>query len=209
VAMQADPAGRRQPFSEAEAVLVLRAARNETKASARWLPILLAHTGARLAELCDAGKADVRRDPEAGWYVRIEPSKTRRVKTGWRGARSVPLHGQVLEEGLLEYVAKLPNGSALFPDLKPDGWGSRAGAATKVLGLRLRRLGLEDRRLVAGHSWRHRFKDACRAASPSIPKDVHDALTGHAAGDVGSGYGLGHSLLTLRRAIDRLPWVEL
>jgi integrase len=125
------------------------------------------------------------------------------VKTGWKGARSVPLHQQVLDDGFLQYVRSLPDGSPLFPDLSPDVWGKRAGTATKMLGRRLRALGLEDRRLVAGHSWRHRFKDLCR--SVGIPKDVHDALTGHAAGDVGSTYGYGHTLLTLRKAIDKLP----
>jgi hypothetical protein len=53
---------------------------------------------------------------------------------------------------------------------------------------RLRQLGITDKRVLAGHSWRHRFKDLCR--SSGIAKDVHDALTGHVAGDVGSTYGL-------------------
>jgi integrase len=114
----------------------------------------------------------------------------------------VPLHRQVIDEGFLEYVQSLPEGP-LFPDLSPDKWGSRAGTATKTLGRRLRALGITDERVVAGHSWRHRFKDVCRASS--IPKDIHDALTGHAAGDVGSTYGLGHTLLTLRKAVNRLP----
>jgi integrase len=77
-------------------VLVLKAARSETKASMRWLPLLLAFTGARLDELCGASKGEVRSDatvarelgPKAGWYLRIEPTKDRSVKTGWRGARS-------------------------------------------------------------------------------------------------------------------------
>ena len=127
--------------------------------------------------------------------------------------RSVPLHQQVIQEGFIEYVAKLPDGSPLpggsplFPDLSPDVWGSRAGTATKMLGRRLRKLGIADRRAVAGHSWRHRFKDICRSAG--IPKDQHDALTGHTAGDFGSSYGLGHTLATLRKAIDQLPYLDL
>lgn len=209
-----DPADRRRPFTDEEAKIVLEAARREPRASMRWLPILLAFTGARLDELCGLSKADIRYDPAlarelgpvGGWYIRIEPTKDRSIKTDWKGARSVPLHQQVVHEGFLEYVQALPEGS-LFPDLSADVWGSRAGTATKSLGRRLRALGITDRRVVAGHSWRHRFKDICRAAG--IPKDVHDALTGHAAGDVGSSYGLGHTLMTLRKAIDKLPYVDL
>jgi integrase len=211
VAKRDDPADKRRPFTDAEAVMVLKAARSETRASMRWLPILLAFTGARLDELCGAFKADIRCDdtisrelgPDAGWFIRIEPTKDRSIKTGWSGARSVPLHQQVVDEGFLEYVRRLPEGP-LFPDLSPDVWGSRAGTSSKMLGRRLRQLGITDKRAVAGHSWRHRFKDLCRAAG--IPKDVHDALTGHVAGDVGSTYGYGHTLMTLRRAVDRIDW---
>jgi hypothetical protein len=159
-------------------------------------------------------KGDVRCDaslvrelgPEAGWFIRIEPTKDRSVKTDWKGARSVPLHQQILDEGFLEYVRGLLDGP-LFPDLSRDVWGRRAGSATKMLGRRLRALGIIDKRAVAGHSWRHRFKDVCRSAG--IAKDVHDALTGHVAGDVGSTFGLGHTLMTQRRAVDRLPHLNV
>jgi hypothetical protein len=85
--------------------------------------------------------------------------------------------------------------------LKPDSFGSRGGAFTKIGGRFVRSLGITDKRKVL-HSARHRFKDICRSAG--IPKDVHDALTGHAARDVGSSYGLGHNLMTLTKAIDKL-----
>jgi integrase len=96
VAKRDDPADKRRPFTEAEAAIVLKAARTEAKASMRFLPILLAFTGARLDELCGLSKADVRCDatlardlgPEASWFIRIEPTKDRTVKTDWKGARS-------------------------------------------------------------------------------------------------------------------------
>jgi integrase len=206
VAKKDDPADRRRPFTEAEVGMVLRAARGEKRPSMRFLPVLFAFTGARLDELSGASKADIRRDPGAGWFIRIEPTKDRSIKTGWSGARSIPLHQQVVDEDFLDYVHSLPDGP-LFPDLSPDVWGSRAGTATKMLGRRLRKLGITDPRVVAAHSWRHRFKDVCRAAE--IEKALHDFLTGHAPADVGSTYGSGYPLVTLRRAIDRLPHVEL
>jgi hypothetical protein len=107
--------------------------------------------------------------------------------------------------GFIEYVAKLPDGGTLWPTPKPDRFASRGGDATKILGRFVRSLSIVDQRKVL-HSVRHRFKNVCRAAG--VPKDVHDALTGHTAGDVASSYGLGHSLLTLRRAIDRLPHLD-
>lgn len=72
-----------------------------------------------------------------------------------------------------------------------------------MLGWALRKLKIIDPRKVAGHSWRHRFKDICRGAG--IEKAIHDALTGHSSGDVGDGYGLGYPLHTLGAAIGKLP----
>jgi integrase len=208
VAARQDPAARRLPYSEADAQLILAASRRETRDSKRWLPWLLLFTGTRLDEACQLMVADVRQDPEAGWYLDIHhgaPGEGKRLKN-LGSARRVPLHRQIVAEGFLEYVAGLPAGSTLWPDLTPDRFGSRGGTATKVLGRWVRSLGITDPRKVL-HSACHRFKDVCRAAG--VPKDVHDALTGHTAGDVGSTYGLGHNLATLRDAVDRLPAVAL
>lgn len=68
-------------------------------------------------------------------------------------------------------------------------------------------LGITDPRKAPSHSWRHRFKDACRRAG--IEKAVHDALTGHASTDVGDQYGLGYPLEALADAIEKLPVPEL
>jgi integrase len=45
---------------------------------------------------------------------------------------------------------------------------------------------------VVFHSFRHTFKDMCRDAL--IPRDIHQALTGHAKQTVGDTYGKGYSL---------------
>jgi integrase len=202
VAARKDPADRRQPYSDEDARTILRATRGRTGAR-RWVPWLLLFTGARIDEICQLDKADVRHDAVAGWYLQIhhgDPGEGRHLKN-LGSERRVPLHRQVVAEGFCEWVSKRPDGT-LWPDLKPDTFGSRGGTASKVLGRWVRSLGITDPRKVL-HSARHRYKDLCRGAE--IPKDQHDALTGHTAGDVGSSYGLGYPLVTLRRAVDRIP----
>jgi len=70
-------------------------------------------------------------------------------------------------------------------------------------------IGIADKRKVF-HSFRHTFKDACRAAG--IGQEIHDALTGHAEGDnEGRNYGAGqHPLKPLAAAIKnvRYPGVK-
>jgi integrase len=190
---------RRLPFDDAEAALILAAARGQ-RGGRRWVPWLLACTGARLEEVCQAHVADIRQDGHI-WYLDINADGNGKALKNVGSARKVPLHRALIDEGFLEYVKGRRNGP-LFPDLKPDCFGRRGGTATKVLGRALRKLGITDPRKVAGHSWRHRFKDLCRGAE--IEKAIHDALTGHAARDVGDQYGLGYPLPVLAAAIAKL-----
>jgi integrase len=194
-----DRADRRLPFTGEEAALILQAARKEEGVK-RWVPWLLAFTGARLDEVCQAYTTDIRQD-QGIWYLDINEDRGKKLKNPG-SIRKVPLHHAVLEEGFLRYVKSLPEGP-LFSDLKPDRFGSRGGTATKRLGRWIRSLGIEDPKKVPNHSWRHRFKDLCRDAG--IEKAVTEALMGHASRDVGDRYGSGYSLNTLAQAIEKIP----
>ena len=77
--------------------------------------------------MCQLRKEDIREDALAGWYMAVHhgaPGEGRRLKN-LGSARMLLLHRQVVEEGFIEYVAKLPAGSSLWPDLMPDRFGSR------------------------------------------------------------------------------------
>jgi integrase len=194
-----DRAERRLPFTDEEAALILQAARAEEGVK-RWVPWLLAFTGARLDEVCQAYTSDIRQE-QGIWYLDINQDRGKKLKNPG-SARRVPLHQAILREGFLKYVNSLPEGR-LFPTLKPDRFGSPGGTATKQLGRWIRSLGIEDPRKVPNHSWRHRFKDLCRDAG--IEKAVTEALMGHASRDVGDRYGSGYSLKTLAEAIEKIP----
>jgi integrase len=194
-----DRAERRLPFTDEEAALILQAARGEEGVK-RWVPWLLAFTGARLDEVCQAYTSDIRQD-QGTWYLDINQERGKKLKNPG-SARRVPLHQAILREGFLKYVKSLHEGR-LFPDLKPDRFGSPGGTATKQLGRWIRSLGITDRRKVPNHSWRHRFKDLCRDAG--IEKAMTEALMGHASRDVGDRYGSGYSLKTLAQVIEKIP----
>ena len=93
--------------------------------------------------------------------------------------RSVPIHSEWVAEGFLDYVARLPSGFVLFPDVTPDAvFGKRSEQAGRMVRKWLRRLGLTDEKISPSHSWRHHFVNAC----PGIvtPQEIRSALTGHA-----------------------------
>lgn len=192
---------RRLPFNDEEARLILQEARKLHGAD-RWMPWLLAFTGARVEEAAQATVADIR-ERDGITYLDINTEGEGKSLKNPGSARRVPLHPALIEEGFLRYVERLPRAGRLFPDLKAGAFGDLSAAYSKRAGRLIRDLGITDKRKVANHSWRHRFKDLCRDAG--VPKDVHDRLTGHAEGDVSGSYGSGHGLPTLAAAIRALP----
>lgn len=178
---------KRLPFDDDEAALMLRDARTR-KGWKRWLPWLLAFTGARLEEACGADAADVRQ-VRGVWCFDIVERPGRTLKTA-QAQRLVPLHSALIDEGFLAYAQKLPKGSPLFPDLRVGSWARRSSVATKHLGRWLRGLGIKNPQKVAGHSWRHRMKDSLRFGDVSA--EAADAILGHDnPTNAGSGYGEG------------------
>jgi integrase len=123
------------------------------------------------------------------WCLSIRPSAEdaedgKSVKTD-TSIRVVPIHSAVIALGFLDYV-KSVKGKKLFPKIRVDSIGRWAGNWSKWFGRYRNNIGLGGR-WRDFHSFRHGWKTAARGAS--IPKEIHDEITGHENGDVGSGYG--------------------
>lgn len=172
--------------------------------AAKWLPLLGLMTGARLEELGQLRVSDVRQE-DAVWYLDINTlDEGKKLKTK-SSHRKVPLHPELVRFGFLKYVDQRRDAgdkAALFPDLKPDQHGVVTGNWSKWFGRYQREeIGISDRRKVF-HSFRHAFKDACRAAG--IEEAIHDVLTGHSGGGVGRSYGSGYPLSVLEKAVRKV-----
>lgn len=180
----------REPFDDDDARRILIVSRREV-GWMRWLPWLLCFTGARISEIVELRRRDVRQ--EAGvWILDIVPTTARAGKNP-TFQRMIPLHPAVIQEGFLAYhagLAKDPNGP-LFPGIKADPRGSRVGPATTLTGRWMRKVvGITDPRKVPNHSWRHRMEDQLRIAD--VRPEVVDAITGrHNPRNAGAGYGKG------------------
>lgn len=105
---------RSKGFTDDEATALLRAARAyrnsdetpKTAAAKRWVPWLCAYTGARLGEMAQLRKQDLRH--EAGhWVIHITP-EAGTVKTD--EARDVVLHQHLVDEGFMQFVKDAPAG---------------------------------------------------------------------------------------------------
>lgn len=185
------PVIRSKGFTDAEATAILQAADNlkrgqeqlKTFAAKRWVPWLCAYTGARVGEVAQLRKEDVRQ--EAGhWVIRITP-EAGTVKTD--EARDVVLHLHLVETGFPAFVQGAEPGHLFVTPhkLTRDVLGPLQGI-TNRLGEQARTV-VKDPLVKPNHGWRHRFKTVSR--SVGIDPRVMDAIQGHAARTAGDDYG--------------------
>jgi len=181
---------RGKGLSREEAATILTHARNlkrgsekaTTFAAKRWVPWLCAYTGARLGEMVQLRKQDVRQ-VSGNWVVTVTP-EAGTVKD--KEARDIVLHPHLVEEGFTQFVEHAPDGY-LFLKPRNDGevrgvWRSIKNRVTEFV-----REVVKDERVAPNHGWRHAFKTVGREAG--IEDSVLDGICGHAAKSVGGSYG--------------------
>lgn len=210
------PQTREKGLTHAEALAVLRVAKTyEPKYSKnprtresqyrvdakRWVPWLLAFTGARVVEICQLRKCDILRE-EGIDFIRITPDAGS-VKDS--KPRDVPIHLQLIDLGFLEFVKGKADGP-LF--LNPDNQDSVKAA--RDLSGRLTKW-IRDQDLIGKdvsphHGWRHRFKTISWDAG--LEARIVDAIQGHAARTSGENYG-DVSLQARAAAISKLSFFDI
>ena len=180
----------------------------------RWLVLLALYTGARIEELAQLDRQDVRQ--EAGvWFIHIraEMATGRRVKNR-ASIRKVPLHSRLLELGFLDFARQGEGTGKLFPLLsdKQDG-GKRSNAFSQWWRRFLTSLDLENGGRKHFHSFRHTFKREGRNSGQIAP-ELLDALQGHAQQGVSANYGRDeegkqYALPVLQEALEKIDFSDV
>jgi integrase len=174
---------KKHGYSKDGATAILRAAlsrkagpqeRPKLTAALKWAPLLLAHSGARVGEIAQLRKQDVRQ-VDGVWIMRLTIDAGS-IKD--REDREVPLHSQVIKLGFVDFVEVAPDGY-LFLDGVTDAKTFRAQHRTlkNRIGDFARGV-LREARVPANHGWRHAFITRCRAHGGDLEK--RRQITGHA-----------------------------
>lgn len=189
---------REKGFTDAEALALLQASRSyqpahsdnsrtresaATTAAKRWVPLLCAHTGARVAEMTQLRREDVQ-DQGGIAFIKITP-EAGSVKTGH--FRVVPLHPQLVTLGFLDFVDGSPEGPLFYAQSKRGTGQHPSKQVAGRLSNWIRSLDLVSRDVTPNHAWRHRFKTLARELG--LDPRVVDAIQGHAARTAGDSYG--------------------
>jgi len=208
---------REKGFTDDEAVVILRAARDhapaitdnvatmelpQTTAAKRWSPILCAFTGARITEITQLRKQDFRREGETH-VMRIRPDAGT-VKAG--DYRDVPLHPQLIEMGFMDFVDASPDGPLFYQDRRDTNPARAARTVAGRISEWLNGLGVIPEGVAPSHGWRHRFKTV--GQEQGISDRTLDAIQGHASKTAGDNYG-DVTIKARKMAINRLPKYEL
>jgi len=208
---------RERGYTDAEALAVLWASRShqprpnqfgfvrETAhmtAAKRWAPLLCAFSGARISEITQLRKEDIRQEGRHH-VMRITPDAGT-VKTGaWR---DVPLHRQIIAEGFLDFVATAADGPLFHGAAEPANYATAAATVSDELAKWLRRASIAPEGVQPNHAWRHRFKTKGRELG--LSDRVIDAIQGHAGRTAGDSYG-DVTITAKVKAIDALPDYDL
>lgn len=181
---------RSKGFTDAEAVMILSKALHHqrgneqpwTYAAKRWVPWLMAYTGARVGELAQLRSQDLRQQNEH-WIINITP-EAGTVKTD--EAREVVLHPHLVELGFVKFVKAAPPGHLFLRPAK-DGnvLGPLRGGKNRLA--EFARQVVPDVNVAPNHGWRHAFKT--RAINAGIDPRIRDAIQGHVPRTEGEDYG--------------------
>jgi integrase len=181
--------------------------------AAYWLPVLALYTGARMEELGQLRISDVQHieypdadgETQSCWGLEIIANTdadglATQIKNK-ESERFVPLHAELIRLGFLEYVKSVPANGRLFPELRAGAFGRMSAKWGEWYGRYLDSdTKITDKRITF-HSFRHTFKDYCRAIE--IPEQLQNRLMGHKSPGIAATYGKGFGCHNLVQAMLR------
>jgi integrase len=204
-------------FTEEEAKALLLAALSTGKSdrglkgatlARRWVPWLMAYSGARVGEVAQLRKEDVQmvRDGELEYWVYTITPAAGTVKG--KQARQVPVHPHLVELGFIDMVKAAPKGHLfLTPNAETgDVLGPLQGVKNRLA--EAARAVVPDKSVDPNHGWRHRF--TLLSYDHDVSEDLARVIMGHSGKDVHAKvYGPKGKSAGLYREMCKLPKIEL
>jgi integrase len=172
-----------------------------------WIPMILAHSGARIEEICALYREDVERDPGTGiWCIKIQNDKADKHIKNAHSCRDVPIHSFLESIGFLDYVASIPAGTRLFPDLT---YKEKFGYHDKIsdyFSRYLKRINVYQPKKTL-KSFRHSVITALY--QNGVSREIVPEVVGHSPDSASmslSRYHKGFLLLQTKEALEKIGW---
>jgi len=198
------PRERMQAYSRADVARLLHLASQQYDPGRRWLPLLAATKGARIAELTQLWAERVR-EIDGVWMLQIRPAEDGGSVKTEASSRDEPLHPDVISAGFLEFVGAQGEGPLfyrcrLIDPAKPHP----SKPAGDVVGKWIRQAGFENAAIAPFHGLRHFWKT--QAHLHGVDSVTADFLQGHRTPGEASRYRhLADNPQALAQAVARMP----
>jgi len=199
--------GKRLPFNDNELKKIFSSSiytgRHRPQGGAgeagAWIPAIAYLTGARLEEIALLRRRQFHEDAQGNHYIHTEDGKNENSAD-----RDVPIHPDLIDAGLLDYVETCRD--RLFPKVRSAN-EVQSSAFSKWFGRQLTLLGITSPSKVF-HCFRHLFKDLCR--NTGFEAEIIDQICGHEPGTEGGKYGAGRRIDVLSELLAKVvPPVKL
>tara|TARA_R110001583_G_C5664731_1_gene409945 strand:- start:5325 stop:7088 length:1764 start_codon:yes stop_codon:yes gene_type:complete len=164
-----------------------------------WLPVILYYTGARREEIAGMRAADIRQI-QGVWVFDIRAHGEDRTIKNTQSVRTIPIHRDLLDLGLLDYLKSIPSDGNLWPTLRASKNEGRGYLWSRSFRDYLNRLSISGE-VSQAHGFRHGFTTMLR--EQGVDESLISRLTGHANNSQTSQYGT-FSPYALSQAIERL-----
>ena len=169
----------------------------QTAAAKRWVPWLCAYTGARVGEIVQLRKEDVRRQGRLSVITITPDAGTVKDKE----VREVVLHPHLMDQGFMDFVEASRPGYLFLKAGTADEIRGRWRATKNRLAEFAREV-VTDERVKPNHGWRHGF--TTRAREAGIADSTILAIGGWSPPNVGGTYG-NVTLETQAAAFEKFP----
>lgn len=170
-----------------------------------WVPFIALYSGARMQEICQLYKTDIRQIGDIWVFDFNDNGPDKQLKTS-SSARKTPIHPKLIELGLLNHL-KAKSGQEcerLFPDLPMGSNGTYSAVFSKRFSHFLKTLNIKTDK-TSFHSFRHTFIDALR--NTDVPREVREALVGHLDRRTAhDNYGSAIGVLRLYEGLKKLKY---
>ena len=173
------------PYSDTRSSRLLTLADERRRpADRRWLPWLLALTGARVGELAQLWGNRIT-EVDGIPVMKISPAEDGGSLKNAMSERSVPIHPALIDRGFLVFVrakamALCSTGVLARVGRNPPAGGTPPKVSRTTWRLGSERTGFADPAKAPNHAFRHWFKTACQKAG--VLDSVADALQGQSGG---------------------------
>lgn len=153
-----------------------------------WIPLVMAFSGARPAEIAQLHAADIRQDGDV-WIMDINDEDENKRTKNQNSKRDVPIHPELIRIGFLKHCQKMADAGEkqVFPEVEIPKEGQIAAQFSREFNRYLTDIGVKTSKKIVTYSLRHTVIDRLRTVG--FMDNEIETVVGHEKRTQTSKYG--------------------